>query len=446
MTKSLSGRLLGILFAVVLTAWVATAFFSYLDARAKIDEILDGNLAQSAELLQALLRKANVNDVWSNAELSAGVGDLAFQALDDRGETIIRSMHFPDLPKPIQMTGFSDVSVNGVRWRVFGTREPSNGALVRAAEPYALRAELAGSVVGHLLHPVWIALPLLAILIWISVKWGLAPLLSLAREVKLRDPRTLEHFDEQVVPREARPLIQSLNSLFVRVTAMQDRERRFAADAAHELRTPLAAIRTHAEVAQAGRSQADVQDAIKNVLQGVARAAHLVDQLLVLARLEPERPLPLRTRIDLREIAASAISDFASIAAAKNVDLGLAETDSANMVIDGNADFLAILARNLVDNAVRYVGGGGIVDVSVTRAQSIVSLVVADNGPGLSADERGRIFDRFFRKLGTGQEGSGLGLSIVARIAELHGATIGVETGIDGRGLAVTVGFPAATT
>ncbi|MFO1188797.1 MAG: ATP-binding protein [Alphaproteobacteria bacterium] len=445
MNKSLSARLLGVLFAVVLTAWLATAFFSYLDARAKIDEVLDANLAQSAELLQAFLRKTDVAAAGSDAELFVGGRGVAFRALDATGE-IIRSAHFPDLSNPIEGTGFSDVSVNGVRWRAYGTRDPSNGVLVQAAEPYAPRSELAGSVVGHLLHPVWIALPVLAALIWISVKWGLAPLLALAREVKRRDPRKLDHLDEHDIPREARPLIQSLNALFARVTAMQERERRFAADAAHELRTPLAAIRTHAEVAQAGRNPADVRDAIKNVLQGIDRAAHLVDQLLVLARLEPEGALPFQMRIDLRDIAVRAVSDSASMAAARSVDLGLTETGAVNTFINGNADFLAVMARNLVDNAVRYVGTGGTVDVSVTRTQSMVSLVVADNGPGLSADERRRVFDRFYRKLGTGEEGSGLGLSIVARVAEMHGATIGVETGLDGRGLAITVGFPASPT
>lgn len=442
MNRSLRRRLLGILSAVILTAWLATAVFSYLDARQKIDEVLDAHLAQSAALLLALLAKAGPHQPV--ADPVADVGDVAFRALDAAGRTILRSPRFPDLPPDAAVGGFADVTLAGTRWRVHGVRDEATGRVVQVAEPYGPRIELARSVVSHLLHPVWIALPLLAVLIWLSVRWGLAPLLSLAQQLKLRDPGKLEALSEGDAPQEARPLIEALNALFARVTAMQERERRFAADAAHELRTPLAAIRTHAEVAHAARTVEERRRALESVLKGTERAAHLVDQLLVLARLEPQGAPPSAMRVMLRDVAARAVAECAPLAAARNVDLGLSDAEAMPAVVHGDADLLAVLARNLVDNAVRYVGEGGRVDVSVLPAATGASLVVADDGPGLPAEERPRVFDRFYRSLGTGQEGSGLGLSIVARIAELHGATIALGPGLCGRGLSVTVGFPAA--
>lgn len=445
MSRSLSRRLLGILYAVILTAWIATAYFSYLDARQKIDEVADANLVQSATLLGSLLQRTSGNDATSAAIPAADLGGVAFRALDGGGRTILRSSHFPDLPADAAVLGFADVMLDDTSWRILGIRDAANGHLIQVAEHYAPRIQLARSVVSHLLHPVWIALPILAGLIWMSVRWGLAPLASLAHQVKRRDPGKLESLHEREVPQEARPLIQALNALFARVTALQDRERRFTADAAHELRTPLAAIRTHAEVARAARSEDERRRAIENVLRGSDRAAHLVDQLLVLARLEPEDALPSITRVALADVAARAIADCAPLAEAGNIDIGLTNADAASAIVEGNAELLAIMARNLVDNAVRYAADGGIVDVAVTRAATGVSLVVADDGPGLSADERGRVFDRFYRRVGTRQEGSGLGLSIVARIAELHRARIALDSGIGGRGLAVTVTFPAPT-
>lgn len=443
MNRSLNRRLFGILSAVILAAWLATAFFSYLDARQKIDEVADANLVQSATLLASLLQRATVADGAPVTGAAADIGGVAFRALDGAGRTILRSLHFPDLPEDIAAEGFADVTPGDARWRILGLRDAASGHLIHVAERYAPRIDLARSVVSHLLHPVWIALPILAGLIWMSVKWGLAPLLSLAHQVKRRDPGKLESLDERDVPQEARPLIQALNALFARVTALQDRERRFAADAAHELRTPLAAIRAHAEVARAARSEDERRRAIDNVLRGSDRAAHLVDQLLLLARLEPQGALPSASRVALADVATRAVADSAPLAAAANIDLGLTTDGAADAVVDGNADLLAIMARNLVDNAVRYAAHGGTVDVAVARSSAGVSLVVADDGSGLSADERERIFDRFYRKLGTGRDGSGLGLSIVARIAELHGAGIALDTGIGGRGLTVTITFPA---
>lgn len=444
MSRSLSRRLLGILYTVILTAWIATAYFSYLDARQKIDEVLDSNLVQSASLLLTLLHRTGPEG-GSPLVPTAGGGETAFRALDATGRPILRSIHFPDLSADLA-EGFADVTLDGIRWRVLGARDEASGYRVHVAERHAPRIALAGSVVSHLLHPVWIAFPILTGLIWLSVKWGLAPLMSLAQELKLRDPGKLELLDERAAPLEVRPLIHALNSLFGRVTALQDRERQFTADAAHELRTPLAAIRTHTEVARGAQRPEELLRAIDNVVRGTDRAAHLIDQLLVLGKLESQGIAPSFVPVALIDVATQAITECAPLAAARNIDLGLADAEAAAPGVDGNADLLIIMARNLVDNAVRYAHPGGTVRVVLKGDPAGVSFAVADDGPGLPAGERERVFDRFYRRIGTGQEGSGLGLSIVARIAELHRAAIALDSGIGGRGLTVTVTFPAPAT
>lgn len=300
-----------------------------------------------------------------------------------------------------------------------------------------LRQALAESVAAHLLHPLLVAVPVLGVVIWLSVGWGLAPLRALALQVEKRDPQNLDALTVKA-PEEARPLVVALNGLFGRMRDLLERERRFTADAAHELRTPLAGIRTHAQVALAAAEEGERRQALDGVVQGTARATHLVEQLLELARLDAT---PAMGPVDVAAVAAQTVAAISGQASARKIDLGLIEAD-ATAVVTGNAPLIAVLLRNLIDNAVRYGRPGGRVDVSVLRRPDAVELRVEDDGPGIASDQRAQVFARFHRGLGTGAEGSGLGLSIVARIAELHHARIELRDGIGGRGLAVVVSFP----
>ncbi len=438
MRPSLRRRLLGLLLTTALLAWTATAFFSYVDARRAIGVMLDDHLRQSAELLLGRTDEVSIGA----AGTAHGGWVLAFQVRHPDGRVLRRSADVSDEPLAPVEDGFADVERGGERWRAFALRDAVHGLSVQVAERYALRDQLAGTVASHLLHPLAVALPVLTGLIWLSVGWGLAPLRAFAADVVRRDPDAPHPLAVARTPQEVLPVAQALDGLFARVAALIEKERRFTADAAHELRTPLAAIKTQAQVALATVREADARDAISRVVIGTDRAAHLVEQLLLLARLDPQQSInaaPVR----LDEVAHHVVAELAPWAADKAVDLGLDVSPSAPTVL-GDAALLGVLLRNLVDNAVRYTPPGGRVDVIVGNERDRVLLRVADDGPGIPAPEHQRIFDRFYRGLGSMEPGSGLGLSIVARIADLHGATPVLSEGIGGRGLAVSVDFARA--
>ncbi len=441
---SLRARLLVSLSAVVLTAWVTTAFFSYVDARDRIGSMLDDHLVQAAQLILSLSRPEDAPTRppphWGSEEEGHS---LVYQGWSHDDRLLFRSADAPTSPLSTTAEGFSQVERGGQAWRVFGMRGHEEGLRVLVAEHAGFRNELAGSVARHLLHPVVLALPLLAALIWLSVRWALSPLRAVANEVARREPNNLVPLDERQAPAEVRPLVGALDALFGRVGALVESERRFTADAAHELRTPLAAIQTNAEVALAARDDAERRLALAHVTEGTQRATRLVGQLLLLARLDARTTAP-ETVVSLKELCARRLAEAAPFAASKGVSIGLTEADEEDAKVRGDADLLGVLVRNLVDNAIRYAPHGGNVDVRVERQHGVGLVRVTDDGPGIPAEERPRILERFYRGRPSGEEGSGLGLSIAARIAELHGAKLSLGEGPDGRGLAIQFAIPLA--
>ena len=442
MTPSLRRRLLLLLLGTVLAAWLATAVFTYFDARREIGEMLDAQLAQSAGLIAAQLEHEIEDDHAETLPRRYKYErKIAFQVWDRKGRLLLRSANAPETPLKSQSEGYGDAEFGGKRWRVFSRWDESRRYRVQVAERYELRNELAESVAGHLLHPLYFALPALALLIWLAVGAGLAPLAAIAREVARRAPDNLAHLDAGHAPREISPLIAALNALFDRLRTSLEQERRFTADAAHELRTPLAAVKTQAQVALNAAAEAQRAHALAGVVAGTDRAAHLVEQLLVLARLDPQTALAPGEKVDLLVLARQALAEIAPAAAAKSIEIGLAA--NGTVAVAGDAVLLGVLLRNLLDNAVRYTPAGGEVEVALRHDAAHVVLAVTDSGPGIPEAERGRVFERFHRILGSGEEGSGLGLSIVRRIAELHRARVRLGEGRGGRGLMVEVRFPA---
>lgn len=298
-----------------------------------------------------------------------------------------------------------------------------------------LREELAEHFLEALLKPLLYGLPLLAGWIWFATWRGLKPLDELAAELGKRAPEHLDPVTPTAAPREIRPLLDALNALFGRVGLALDNERRFTADAAHELRTPLAAIAAQAQVAARARDAAERDHALAQLSTSARRASHLVEQLLTLARLEPAAGLAM-SELRLDTLAAEVCADHGARAVEKNIALELAAP--APVQIIGNDAMLRVLLRNLIDNAVRYTPAGGKVGVGVTAHV----LTVSDNGPGIPAEQREHALRRLHRLAGQDIEGSGLGLSIVARIAELHHARIELADGMGQPGLSVRVGFP----
>lgn len=443
MKPSLRRRLLFLLSGTVLAAWLATALFTYFDARHEIGEMLDAHLAQSAGLIAAQLEHEFEDDHEATLPRQyKHERKIAFQVWDKKGRLLLRSSSAPETRLQSRPEGYGDAVIDGKRWRIFSRWDESRHYVVQVGERYELREELAESVASHLLHPLYFALPALALLIWLAVGAGLAPLAGIAREVARRAPDNLAPLDAGNAPREISPLVAALNTLFDRLRTSLEQERRFTADAAHELRTPLAAVKTQAQVALGATGEAERVRALANVVGGADRAARLVEQLLVLARLDPQTALPPGQRVDLHELAQQGVAEIAPAAAARGVEIGLAAGEAAQVA--GDPVLLGVLLRNLVDNAVRYTPSGGEVEVSLRRTGGGASLAVVDTGPGIPEAERGKVFDRFHRILGSGEEGSGLGLSIVRRIADLHRATVVLGEGPGGRGLRVEVTFPAA--
>ena len=440
---SLRGRLLALLLAGVAAAWLAAAATSFLDARKEINKLLDAHLAQSASLLvaQADLEMEEI-DTDQLAAMPHYSLKVAFQIWERGGVLRLRSAGAPAERLSKVERGFSDVKVEGKSWRVFSAWDSRRQHLVQVAEERELRDEIAMEIAEHLLSPLAIALPALGIFLWIAVTRAVRPVKRLGEEVARRAPDNLSPLVSRDAPSEVAPLLDNLNYLFARVSRLMESERRFTADAAHELRTPLAAVKAQAQVARASVEDAERQHALDNVIAGCDRATRLVEQLLTLARLEPAEFQAVREPCDLAGIAREVVAALAPFALAKGVEI---ELDApAPVVVSGTPELLRVLVRNLVDNAVRYSPRQGLVRVGVSSGKGGSGLSVIDAGPGVPPQERAPLGRRFHRLLGTGQSGSGLGLSIVKRIAELHRASVEFGEGENGRGLRVNVSFAAA--
>jgi two-component system sensor histidine kinase QseC len=423
----------------VAIVWLAATLAAWLDTREEIGELLDGYLAQSAALLLAYAGDdPDEIDVEHAPQLHRYARHLAFQVWD-KGRLRVHSANAPDRPLASGGDGFHDVKIDGRPWRVFVASERRRGIVIQVGEARRERDDLSAAVMGGLLLPLAVALPVLAVVLWLTVGLGLRPLRQLGGEVERRDPRNLTPLAVDAPPDEVAPLVASLNRLFARVGESIEHEKRFTADAAHELRTPIAALRAQAQVAR-GAADGDERDrALAQVIAGCDRASRLIDQLLTLARVEPEGMHHATHDCDLESIARAAVADAAPAAVAKSVDLGFDAPAPAR--IDANAELIAVLVRNLVDNAVRYSPAGSTVRVGIEKVAGAVQLRVTDDGPGVTGDTLARLGERFFRQAGSGESGSGLGLSIVRRIAELHDARLAFNPGPQGRGLAVTVRF-----
>ncbi len=438
---SLRNRVLALVLGSVAVAWIGAGVFAYRDARHETDELLDGYLAQSAALLVAQAGEDLGDLELEHApQLHRYARSVAFQIWD--GKTLrTHSANAPNRRLSPRTEGFDDVEVEGRNWRVFSSYDPHRKILVQVGEVLGAREAIALAVARGLAAPLVVALPVLGLLLWIAVTLGLAPLGAVGQAVARRDPANLAPLDVGSPPREVAPLVTSLNSLFERVRASMEHERRFTADAAHELRTPIAALRAQAEVALAADDEAQRRHALGGVIAGSDRAAHLIGQLLTLARLDPARAAGPVETADLAAVAREVAAMHAQSAMERGLELSVEAPASAMVAVE--PALLQILLRNLVDNAVRYAAGlGREIRIEVTGGDLPVCRIV-DDGPGIPPEERARLGERFHRGEGTGEQGSGLGLSIVQRIADLCGATVAFETAAGGRGLCVTVHFLA---
>jgi two-component system sensor histidine kinase TctE len=315
---------------------------------------------------------------------------------------------------------------------------------IHAAERVTARDEFARQIILRMALPQGILILLAGLAVWYGVGRGLAPLSTLRGELESRSHRDLSALSEEQAPREVRPLIHAMNDLLARLGTAIAAQQRFIADAAHQLRTPIAGLKTQTELALRQSQPGNAQETLRQLQTATEQSARLVNQLLSLARAEPGAKLGhVVERLDLARLARDATTEWVPRALARSIDLGYdGETGAA--WIQGDPFLLRDMLGNLLDNAIRYTQRGGQVTVRVAGDGATVALSVEDNGPGIPGPERKRVFERFYRVLGTGTEGCGLGLAIVREIALSHHAGVELAPGADGKGTVVRVSFPRA--
>ena len=445
--KSLQTRLLVLLLGLVTLVWLAAAVLTWFNARHELDELLDGHLAQAAALLVAQQNTADGDDgVIDAPSLHKYAPRVAFQVFhEDR--LVMRSANAELQAMSPTTRGFSTVRLRHDNWRVFATQGAQNDVQVFVGEKIASRSAILWAVMQSVLLPLLINLPLLALAGWWAVRQGLAPLRKLSQLLSQRQPQALEPVVLTAMPSEMRPMVDALNGLFERIEVMVASERRFTADAAHELRTPIAGIRAQVQVALgAGTDDAQRQHALQATLAGCDRATRLVEQLLTLARLEtaltsaPASAPASATPLDLSTVARRVAADLAPLALTRQQTLTL--DAPAPCTVRGNELLIGVLVRNLIDNAIHYSPQGAHIQVNVTGDAAQAVLQVQDSGPGMTEPEMARLGERFFRVLGHAHPGSGLGWSIVKRIAAVSGAQVQVNRSELLGGLAVSVRWP----
>ncbi len=437
---SLRARLLGVLMGAAALIWLGVAVATFLDAREGATRLFDEQLSEYSEVLSSIAAHEVYEIAGETTSLKSEYAyALAYQVWSTEGELLLVS-HAAPRTVLAKADGFSDVSAQPGRWRVFRRIDPDNGFIIIVAQDAAIRDTLVRNLAVRLLFPALLGLPLLGLAIWFGVSRALAPLDRLANDVRGRQPQQLNAVALGDAPTEVRPLVDALNQLFARVEASFDKERRFTGDAAHELRTPLAALRTQAEVALTTASEERRRRALEQVIAGVDRAARLVEELLALARLDAPGTRA-REAVDLAAVARD-VADEAQAARPGRAVSVIAPADG-HAVVAGDAATLHALVRNLVVNALQHAPERGQVRIGIARVDAHVRLSVEDNGPGVAPELRERIFDRFFR-VGASGAGSGLGLSIVRRIVELHEGRVAAGASEELGGLRVDAIFPAS--
>lgn len=434
--KSIRRQLLAALLGSIILVLLADAYAVYRSTLAEVDDLFDYQLRQ---LALSLRDQAYHRSFAPATEDVAEDFDFVIQVWSPEGVRVYYSHPHKTLPGLVQI-GYNTIQTPEGDWRVFAAR--LNSMAIQVAQPMSVRNQMALRVAWHLLLPLLALMPVLTVLIWILVSRGLAPLHRLARAVATRSPKVMEPLSEQGVPVEVLPLVCSLNDLLGRLAETLAAQKAFIADAAHELRSPIAAMQLQAQLVERAQSEEEAHAAIVDLKAGIQRSSHVVKQLLTLARQDPDIVSKPLISVSLAELARSVVANHSSLATVKDIDLGVAAADEKALIL-GDTEGLRILLSNLVENAVRYTPKGGRVDVLARiEANGKPSIAVSDTGPGIPVKDQSRVFDRFVRGEETSEPGTGLGLAIVKTIADRHKASIELKNR-DSSGLLIRVVFPA---
>jgi len=438
--KSLRGTLLAWLLGAVLLVGLAGGYVIYRNALREANAFFDYHLRETALLLR---------DQAYGFSASPGLPeeipqyDFVVQVWTLDGERVYVSRPQAQLPRTATL-GFSTDDTPQERWRTFSVL--ARGHVIQVGQALGVREARAARLALRTLAPFGVLMPVLALLIWWIVGRSLEPLKTVTRLVEARRPDTLEPLPVAGLPVEVQPLVVALDELLARLRTAIEHERAFIADAAHELRSPLTALDLQMQTLASAADEPGRARALEQLRSGVLRANRLVEQMLSLAR-QQRGPPAAPERVSLVDLALEVIEESLPLADRRHIDLGLEHAEP--VAIQGDADALRVLLRNLLDNALRYTPDGGQVDVLVRREQAATGtgavLEVFDTGPGIPEPERARVFDRFYRVPGTASSGSGIGLALVRTIAERHRGRVDLGPGRDGRGLSVRVTLAGTT-
>ncbi|WP_186263187.1 ATP-binding protein [Burkholderia gladioli] len=433
--RSIRHQLLIWLLAIVVAGVGAAGWLIYRQALAEANELFDYQL----QAIAAALPSEPFSQVFGSR--TNGDEGIVIQIWNRNGGLMYFS--HPRAPiAPRAELGFSTERTDRGEWRVYGAIVGDN--VVQLAQPLSVRNRLAASVALRTVWPLILLLPFLGAAVWMIVGRGMRPLRRVTRAVESRRPEALDPLPDKRLPQEVQPLVHALNGLLARLAAALDTQKAFVADAAHELRTPLAAVQIQAQLVARAQDDETRREALADLQSGVTRATRLAEQLLALARSEPDGAT-VREPVALADVLAHCVSAQAVVAQKRNIDLGIEEAQPA--IVDADIGALRVMLNNVLDNAVKYTPEGGRIDVSLSFDEGRALVRVADSGPGIQPEERERVFDRFYRdssaRMRTDVSGSGLGLAIVKRVAAQQRATVTLGESPAG-GLLVEIAFPGA--
>ncbi len=450
---SLFGEIIDWMLAPLLILWPLSMVLEYSLATSVANATYDRELRDAVTVISRNLAWENDRlrlDMRGAARqllLSDEQTEAAFQVRGSNDEVLdgdrdLASVEFHSEQVPNKVYLRDDLlRYNEVRVAYMFAQVPGmpGAVLVQVAETHQKRTWLASNIIGSLLLAQFILVPVALLMVWFGLSKGIEPLNEITSAVRSRRPSDLSPIDPMEAPEEVRPFVHSINELMARLDHSFNAQQRFVADAAHQLRTPIAGLKSQAELAMRQRDPVSIQHAMRQIAVGADRAARLINQLLMLASTEANAPAPF-VRLDLGSLTRAAVRDWAGRATDRRIDLGF-EGSSQPAYIDANELLLGELLSNLLDNAIRYTLVGGKVTVRALAAERAV-LEVEDDGIGIIPTDRERVFERFYRALGTETEGTGLGLAIVRGIAQSHHASVTLAPGAHGQGTCVRVLFP----
>lgn len=445
------------LWRVMLLLMIGTgllALYNFHDSRHEINEIYDAHLAQNARLLQGVMSmpvqdgtRDTLYQAFNDALSKAGrhkVGHpyeskLAFQVWDEAGELLVHTPSAPALAQIPRTAGFSDFVLASQQWRGFVLPVPEKHWVIWVGERDDVRYDLIDRIVRHTLLPFLIGSLALALLVWAAIGWGLRPLQNMADVIRARHADALEPLQLLPLPSELEPMQAAINRLLAHIDDLLRREHRFIADAAHEMRTPLAILRLHAQNAQTATGEAERQKALGFLIGGVDRLTRVVNQMLTLARVEPRLGQRVSAQVDLSEVVTDTLAELTPWILDRGLEPSL-EIDEGDHHAAVDAGLLSIALQNLVTNAADHSPTGGRIAVSLKRLGTTFELRVEDDGPGIADASLSAVFERFYSN--NSPNGAGLGLSIVATIIVQLGGKVLLTNRARG-GLAATLSLPA---